>query len=108
MINKINMQYLKESFNKLDKSQKLSVAEKIIAELSKIKNSIETDYLGQELLEFIDFDRSCFDDQILELKEEFKELSYCDNLSDYSQKELMELNLLKENIKKRKKIRNIK
>ena len=31
------MQYLKESFNKLDKSQKLSVAEKIIAELSKIK-----------------------------------------------------------------------
>jgi len=94
------MQYLKKSFDKLDKSNKLSVAQEIIEELSKIKNSIETDYLGQELLEFIDFDRSCVEDQILELKEEFKVLSYCDNQSDYSQKELMELNLLKENIKK--------
>ena len=94
------MQYLKKTFDKLNKTKKLSVAEELIAELSKIKNSIKIDYFGQELLEFIDFDKSSVEDQIQELKQEFTELSYCDNESDYSQKELMELNLLKENIKK--------
>lgn len=93
------MQYLKKSFDKLDKNKKLSAVEEIIAELSKIRNSIETDYQGQELLEFIDFNRSYLED----LKQEFKELNYSDNLSDYNQEELMELNILKENIQKEEK-----
>lgn len=94
------MQYLKKSFDKLNKSNKLSVVEEIIAELSKIRNSIKIDNLGQELLEFIDFDRSYIEVQIQELNQELKDLSYSDNKSDYNQKELFELNLLKENIKK--------
>jgi hypothetical protein len=94
------MQYLKKSFDKLNKNKKLSAVEEIIAELSKIKNSIVTNYLGQELLEFINFDKSSVEEQIQELKQELKDLSYSNNKSDYCQKELMELNILKENIKK--------
>ena len=94
------MQYLKESFHEINKDLKLSIIDEIIAELSKIKNSIEIDHFGQELLEFIEFDKSCVEDQIQVLKQEFKNLNYSEEESNYNQEELMELNYLKEYIKK--------
>ena len=94
------MEYLKKSFHKINNNKKLDTINEIIAELSKIKNSLETNLSGNDLLEFIEFDKSKVKDSIQELKQGFKKLNYSENITDYTQDEFEELNYLKQYIKK--------
>lgn len=97
------MQYLKKSFHKIEKNKKLVIINKIISELSKISDSLESDSNGNHLLEYIELDKSDIKDNILVLKQELKVCNYSDNNLDYNEEELMELNYLKKYIKNEEK-----
>jgi len=97
------MEYIKKSFHKINKDKKLDTINEIIAELSKIRNSLKINLDGNDLLEFIEFDKSEVETSIPVLKQEYRNLNYSEDESNYNQEELMELNYLKEYIKKEEK-----